>query len=127
MNKEEMMQFMQSHPVFQLGTIDGDKPRVRTISLFRADENGIMFYTSTFKDVYKQLITNPHVELCFVHAQPATEIRVSGKVELVDDDQLKNQINSENPGTVAIFVLRNGKATAWKMETSNEPKTYIDL
>ena len=127
MNKEEMIQFMQSHPVFQLGTIDGGKPRVRTISLFRADENGIMFYTNTAKDVYKQLMANSQVELCFVHSQPATEIRVSGKVEPVDDEQLKNQINPENPQTVAVFILRNGKATAWTMETADEPKTYVDL
>lgn len=127
MNKDEMLQFIRTHPVFQLGTIDGDKPRVRTISLYRADNDGIMFYTRTFKDVHKQLTLNPEVELCFARSQPAAEIRISGRVEQVEDELLKKQINPDDPETVAIYLLKHGKATMWSIETADEPKTFLDL
>lgn len=127
MNKDEVFGFIKTHPIFQLGTIDGDKPRVRTISLFRADEDGVMFNTNTAKDLHKQLMINPQVELCFASIQPATEIRISGSVELVKDEDLQKQMDPVNPDTVAIYNLKNGKATMWTKDAALEQKTYIDL
>ena len=127
MNKDEIFGFIQNHPIFQLGTIDGDKPRVRTISLYCADENGVMFYTHTAKDLHKQLTANPQVELCFASIQPAAEIRISGSVELVKDEELQKHIDPDSPDTVAIYNLKNGKATMWTKDAALEQKTYVNL
>ncbi|NQT73142.1 MAG: pyridoxamine 5'-phosphate oxidase family protein [Chloroflexi bacterium] len=127
MNKDEVFGFIKNHPIFQLGTIDGNKPRVRTISLFRADENGVMFYTHTAKDLHKQLMVNLQVELCFASIQPAAEIRISGSVELVKDEALQKQIDPASPDTVVIYNLKNGKATMWTKDAALEQKTYVDL
>ena len=63
MTKEEMIAFMNANPVMQLATVEGDKPRVRAILLFKADEKGIIFHTANTKDLYKQLMKNPNVEI----------------------------------------------------------------
>lgn len=127
MNKEEVFKFIKSHPIFQLATIDGDKPRVRSLSLFRADENGIVFYTYTSKDLHKQLTANQQVELCFTSIQPPAEIRVSGLAERVNDEGLQKQIDSDIPEKVALYYLKNGKVSIWTKETGLDQKTYIDL
>lgn len=65
MNKEEILDFIKSNPACHLATVDGDQPRVRGMLMYRADENGILFHTGNFKDLYKNLQNNPNVELCF--------------------------------------------------------------
>lgn len=127
MTKDEIIAFIKSHPIFQLATVEGNEPHVRTLALYRADENGIIFHTHTYKDLYTQLSANPRVELCFTSVQPASEIRVSGSVELVEDQGLKEQIEPDDVETLAVYVLKNGKATTWTKETENQPKTYVQL
>ena len=82
MNKTEILEFLNANPTCYLATVEGDKPHVRAMGLFRADENGIIIETGTFKDVYKQMVANPNVELCVFSAKDDIQIRVSGAVEL---------------------------------------------
>lgn len=65
MNKEEIFKLMNENPVFYLATTEDDQPKVRGMSLYRADENGIVFHTSSAKDIYSQIMKNPKVEMCF--------------------------------------------------------------
>lgn len=127
MDKSEVFEFLRGHPIFQLATIDGDKPRVRTMSLYRADDAGILFHTRTSKDVHKQLTANPNVELCFARAHPAAEVRVSGSVERVNDEGLQKDIDPENPETVAIYRLKGGQVTTWAEDKASDPKTHLTL
>ena len=46
MTKEEMITFMNEHPVMHLATVEGNVPRVRAILMYKADENGIVFHTA---------------------------------------------------------------------------------
>ncbi|KAF5417785.1 MAG: hypothetical protein C5S49_02810 [Candidatus Methanogaster sp.] len=48
--------------------------------MYRADENGILFHTVSFKDLYKPMQKNPNVELCFSSADSSKQVRVSGDV-----------------------------------------------
>jgi len=127
MNKEEIFAFLRSHPIFQMATVDGDNPRVRTLALHRVDDNGLVFHTHTSKDLHQQLSRNPRVELCFSRAQPAEEIRVSGSVEILEDDTLRASIDAENQDTVVLYILRKGQATFWTRENEFKPKTFIPL
>ena len=98
MTKEEMIAFMNANPVMQLATVEGDKPRVRAILLFKADEillfkadeKGIIFHTANTKDLYKQLMKNPNVEICF--NSPDTQLRVTGVAHVDDDPKLREEI-----------------------------------
>lgn len=59
MTKEEMFKIMNENMAFHLATSVDGQPHVRGMLLFRADENGIIFHTGKFKDLYEQLKKNP--------------------------------------------------------------------
>ena len=65
MNRNEMLQFMNANPVCCLATVENGQPRVRGMLMYRADEQGILFHTASFKDLYRQVQENPLVEVCF--------------------------------------------------------------
>lgn len=138
MVKENIFKLMNENPVFHLATMDGDQPRVRGMLLFRADEEGIIFHTASTKDVFKQIMENPKAELCF--QGQGSQIRVSGILEQVNDEKLKNEIFNhpsreflrawkENgiDMLLQIFCLKNGTAVEWTMATNFEEKKPISL
>jgi pyridoxamine 5'-phosphate oxidase len=128
---------LNANPTCYLATVEGNKPHVRAMGMFKADENGVIIETGTFKDVYKQMAANPNVELCFFNAKAGTQIRVSGAVEPVDDIELKKEIVVQRPflkqrvaegGYEAMGVFRlKGQAYVWSFQTSSEPKKYVQL
>lgn len=140
MNKSEVFAFLNANPVFHLATIDGDKPRVRGMLLYRADEQGILFHTGKTRDLHKQLAANPHVELSFHNNsdQDLIQVRVSGTAELVEDLELKKEIVAnreflkpfvEKAGyePLAVYRIKNGVASVWQMKTNLEPKKFVEL
>jgi pyridoxamine 5'-phosphate oxidase len=137
MTKEEIIDFMNANPDCFVATVEGDKPHVRAIRIVKADENGIIIETGTFKDFYKQMSANPNVELCFHNAKQGVQVRVSGAVEALDDRKLKDEIIAQRPflkqrvaegGYEAMGVFRlKGLAYVWTFETGSEPKKYIQL
>jgi len=138
MTKEEILEFATKNPVFSLATIDGNQPRVRTIMLYKADENGIIFCTGRDKAVHKQLQANPAAELCFYNAEQGLQVRIEGSVEMLDDLELKKKVveafsflkpwvESQGYEVMICYRLKNARAITWTMETNFEPKQYIQL
>jgi uncharacterized pyridoxamine 5'-phosphate oxidase family protein len=139
MDKKEILAFITKNPTVYMATIEGTKPHVRAMGTFRADENGIIFSMQSPKDVYKQLVKNPEVELCYF--ADGVQIRVSGRFEPVTDMALKKAIVEKRPfykpgvekkgwDYVGAFILKNGKATVMDMKgppTPPGPKVWIDL
>lgn len=144
MTKKEVLDLINKNPVFHLATVEDNQPRVRGMLLYQADESGIVFHSGTMKDVYKQIAVNPKVELCFNDFKGGIQVRVSGELEIVEDNNLKDEI-SEHPSrvflkpwkesgelqdfykTFAVFRLKNGIATYWTMEKNFAPKEQIIL
>ncbi len=140
MNKTEILEFLNANPVFHLATIEGDKPRVRGMLLYRADGNGIIFHTGKMRDLHKQLTENPNVEISFNNGSDENliQIRVSGTVELVEDIELKKEIVQKREflkpfveqygyDPMAVYRLKNGTASVWTMRTNLAPKEFVDL
>ncbi len=138
MNEKEMYLLMNSNPAFHLATIEGDQPRVRGMLLFRADENGIIFHTASTKDLYAQIKENPKAEMCFFG--DGTQIRVTGELEQVYDDALKEEIFShptrkflqawKDNGIdhlLQIFRMKNCEAVTWTMQTNFDEKKPVEL
>lgn len=140
MNKHEIFEFLNTNPVCHLATIEGDKPHVRGMLMYRADENGIVFHTGTSKDLYKQLTENPNVEMSFNNGkfEDLIQIRVSGSVELVEDLDFKKEIVQAREfmkpwveqwgyDFLAVYRLKNSLAAVWTLKTNFAPKEYIEL
>ena len=120
-----------------MATVEGDKPHVRGMGIYDADENGIIIQTWTIKDIHQQVVDNPEIELCFNIAREGVQIRVSGRAEIIDDLEMKKQVvekrtfmkpTVEEKGwdVVALYRLK-GKATVWTRDRNFEPKEYVEL
>ncbi|MBI5602111.1 MAG: pyridoxamine 5'-phosphate oxidase family protein [Deltaproteobacteria bacterium] len=138
MNKTEILEFLNVNPICYLATSENNRPHVRAMGMIRADEQGIIFQTVDGKDLPKQLLQNPNIEVCFHNREKNIQIRVFGKAGLVDDLELKKEIAEKRPflkpwieknGFDAIPVFRIVDCTAliWTMATNLEPKEYIRL
>ena len=145
MQKDQIFQILNNNPVLFLATTEENEARVRGMMLYKADESGIVFHTGPAKDVYKQILNNPNVQMCFYDQSQNIQIRVRGMLELVEDETLKIEI-SNHPTRVfmqawkancateqefyemfSVFRLKNGKANVWTFETNFAPKTDILL
>ncbi len=137
MTKAEIIELIKANPASCLATVEGSKPHVRGIQIHSVDENGIIIQTWKVKDVYKQIVNNPEVELSFRDIKAGIQVRVSGRAEIIEDLALKKKVVEERPfmkpvvdekGYEIVALLRiKGRATVWTMATNFEPKTYIDL
>lgn len=144
MTKTEVIKLMNNNPAFFLATVEDNQPRVRGMLLYQADESGIIFHTGTMKDVYSQIMNNPRVELCFNDFKEGIQVRVSGKLELINNNELKDEICAHPSRTFlkawresgdledfykvfAVFKLHNGVATTWSIEKNFAPKEEISL
>ncbi|HEX2967191.1 MAG TPA: pyridoxamine 5'-phosphate oxidase family protein [Syntrophorhabdaceae bacterium] len=138
MNREEILQFVKDNPVCFLATVEDNAPRVRGIGTYKVDERGILIQISTPKDVYKQIVKNPKVELCYNNLAKGIQVRVSGTAEFLEDQSVKEEVVDARPflkslveenGYDVIKVFRVAKAIAyvWTREKNFAPKEYIQL
>lgn len=138
MNFKDCIKFTNENPICYLATVENDQPRVRALGFWFADESGFYFQTGAVKEFYHQLKRNPKTEVCFYKQENmiGTMLRISGKVEFVDDIKLKEKamidrpflksfgLSANNPGLI-IFKISRGEAHFWTMETNFKPKEII--
>ena len=55
--------FLETVEVFYLATADGDQPKCRPFGIHILQDDKIYFTAGTFKDVFKQILANPKVEI----------------------------------------------------------------
>ncbi|MDR1699094.1 MAG: pyridoxamine 5'-phosphate oxidase family protein [Prevotellaceae bacterium] len=144
MTKQQIFDLMNDTLTFHLATVENGKPHVRGMMLYKADETGIVFHTGDFKDVYKQIIANPNVEMCFNDPKTGIQVRVRGVLEEVMDTGLKDEISNhptraflkklrENStvedfyNSIRVFRMKNGIANVWTFDTNFAPKQDIQL
>jgi pyridoxamine 5'-phosphate oxidase len=137
MDKKEMLAFINKCGHCFMATLDGNKPRVRPIGTFRADENGLVYSTQADKDIYKQLAKNPEVELCFF--DEGTTVRICGRMEQNNDLALRKQVFEKRPflkpgidkmgwDYVGVFILKHGRASIIDAKAPRgAPKEYMDF
>jgi len=139
MTRDEILEFMNSHPACHLATAEaGGQPHVRGMLMYRADDKGIIFHTGDFKDLWKQVVDNSMVEICFFDPKTGTQVRVTGAARSVEDPGLKEEIVKVRPFLKA-WVEKNGyeplkvfrvsglRANVWTFDKNFDPKEYIDL
>jgi len=135
MDKKEILEFITKNPIAYVATVDGNKPHVRALGTYRADENGIIFSMQSDKDVYKQVMDNHETEICYYN--DGIQIRLTGQMEPVADMDLKKEIAEARPflkpgvekngwDYVGVFKVVNAKASMLDMKNPG-PVTYTDM
>lgn len=99
---DEVLKFIGNHAVFYLATVDEDKPRVRPFGLAIPHEGKIYFTTGNKKDVYRQMIANPLVELCTMGPEEQW-IRVRGKAVFDKNMEVKKTAFAQAPFLANIY------------------------
>jgi len=135
MDKKEMLAFIKENPMGYLGTVEDNKARVRGMETFRVDEKGLIFYTGKIKNVFKQIAKNPEVEVCYF--AKGTQVRVRGKMEILEDLALKKEIVEKRPflkavheksyDSLAVLRLKPVQASTWSVQNITGGTTPVDL
>jgi pyridoxamine 5'-phosphate oxidase len=137
MTKAEILEFIKANRTCFMGTVEGNRPHVRAMGIYDADENGVIIQTWTIKDIHQQIVDNQEVELCFNDFKAGIQVRISGKTEIIDDLAFKKKVVENRPfmkptveekgwDVVALYRVR-GKAAVWTRAVNFEPKEYIDF
>ena len=106
--------------VFFLATVDGDQPRLRPLGMHLEMDGKVLFGVGDFKDVYRQMVANPKVEI--VACKPDGHwMRYTGRAVFESDPKyaeaaldampdLKNIYNEETGNKMMVFHLEDAKA-----------------
>jgi len=140
MNFQDCIKFSNENPVCYLATVDGDQPRVRALGFWFADKSGFYFQTSSNKEFTNQLMKNPKTEVCFYKSEGmiGTMLRVSGKIEFVNDLRFREKALNDRPflknfgitvdsPNLILFRISHGQAHFWSMENNLKPKEFIEF
>lgn len=95
-------EFLKANPVFHIATVEGNKARVRPFAFSMKRNNTIYLCTGKAKDVYKQLVRNPDIEISDVGTD-GTWLRIRGKIAVDDTRDAKAQAFKESPNLLNIY------------------------
>lgn len=115
---EKVCEFLGKAKTFFVLTTDGDQPKGRPFGLFVPADGRIYFGCGTFKNVYKQLTTNPKIEILALADMEF--LRYDGIATVVKDEAVLGKFREAAPEIMAmynqngwemgIFYLENGHA-----------------
>lgn len=129
-NVKRAAKFLKDAETYYLATADGDQPRVRPFGTAHVYEGRLYIQTGKVKDVSRQILTNPKVEICAFNGDEW--IRIAGS--LVEDDRvearasmldaypsLKNMYAADD-GNTQVFYFKDAVATISSF--THEPETF---
>ena len=115
---KEVYDFLKKAGTYYLATAEGDQPRVRPFGTIDIFEDRLYIQTGLKKDVAKQILANPKVELCAFDS--GKWIRVTAKAVLDENIEAQKHMLDAHPelkamyqpgdGNTAVFALTNGTA-----------------
>ena len=90
-----VLEYLKANPIFHLATVDGNKARVRPFGFVMKRHNKLYFSTNNTKDVCRQLVKYPDIEISDMGAD-GTWLRVRGKIAFDDSHEAKVQAFEES-------------------------------
>lgn len=94
---------------FYLATEDGDKPAMRPLAFKMAMGGKLYLGVGTFKDCFKQIEANPHVQLVALK-DGGSWLRVSATARISDDPALVEEVWRRSPDLKPLY-----DAHGWQM------------
>ena len=125
---EEVYEFLNQCGAYYIATIDGDQPRVRPFGTVLIFENKLYIQTGKVKNVSKQMMKNPKIEICAfsgekwvrVEAVVVEDNRIEVKEKMLDKyPQLKSMYTADDENTQVLYLK---DATATFASFGGEPK-----
>jgi uncharacterized pyridoxamine 5'-phosphate oxidase family protein len=95
-------EYLKANPTFHLATVNGNQARVRPFGFTMVRNNKLYLCTNKTKDVFKQMVQNPDVEISDMGTD-GTWLRIRGKVAVDDSFDAKVQAFKEAPMLLQIY------------------------
>ena len=103
-----------------MATVDGDQPKLRPLGAHLEMDDKVIFGVGDFKNVYRQMVANPKVEIAACKPD-GHWLRYTGKVVFEDDPKyaeamldmmpdLRNIYNEQTGNKMMAFHLEDAKA-----------------
>ena len=115
MNK--IVEELKNTGVFYVATIDDDQARVRPFSSCTEFEGKLYICTNNTKDVYKQLMSSPKIEICGMNKE-GEWIRVNGIATRDDRDEARKAMLDDPTGPSNLYTLGDGIFEVFKIENA---------
>ena len=127
---KETLEFLKKAGTFYLATMDGDQPRVRPFGAVCEFEGKPYLVTNNKKDVYKQIMANPKIEISGMadgkwirlSGEAVQDPRREAKKAMLDANPGLRGMYNEDDGIVEVLYLRN--ATAVFCSFTDAPVTH---
>ena len=108
--------YLNETGMFFLATVDGDKPKVRPLGAHVEADGKVIFGVGDFKNVYKQMIANPNVEIAACK-KDGHWMRYSGKAVFETDPKYAEAILDALPHLRSVYNDQTGnKMMAFHIE-----------
>lgn len=82
---QEVYEFLKNCETYYLATVEGDQPRVRPFGTVDIFDGRLYIQTGKVKNVSKQMMLNPKIEICGFNGQEWVRISATA----VEDDRLE--------------------------------------
>lgn len=115
--------FLAEAGVFFLATVDGDQPKLRPLGAHLEMDDKVIFGVGDFKNVYRQMVANPKVEIAACKPD-GHWLRYTGKVVFEDDPKYAEAMLDAMPDLRNIYNEQTGnKMMAFHLEEA----TAVDI
>ncbi len=116
---QEVYEFLKKCETYYLATMDGDQPRVRPFGTVDLFEDKLYIQTGKIKDVSKQMLTNPKIEICAfdgaqwlrVAATAVEDDRLEARKHMLDAYPSLQAMYAPDDGNTQVFYLKDATAT----------------
>jgi uncharacterized pyridoxamine 5'-phosphate oxidase family protein len=95
-------EFLKANQVFHLATVDGERARVRPFGFVMKRNDALYFCTNNTKDVYKQMVKCPNVEMSAM-GPDGKWLRLCGKAVFDNSRDAKAQAFAESAMLLQIY------------------------
>ena len=114
MNK--IVEELKKTKIFYIATIDGDQARVRPFSSVTEFEGNLYICTNNTKDVYKQMIKNPKIEISGM--SEGKWIRVNGIATRDDRDEARRAMLEDPTGPSNLYTIGDGIFEVFRIDNA---------
>jgi uncharacterized pyridoxamine 5'-phosphate oxidase family protein len=127
---KEVCNYLKECGVYYLATVEGDQPRVRPFGTSVIFEDKLYIQTGKRKNVSKQMMANPKVEICAYNLSKGTWLRIEATVVPDERIEAKTYMLEQYPSLKRMYaadddntqVLYLQNATATFYGFAEEPR-----
>lgn len=115
---KEVFDFLKACGTYYIATAEGDQPRVRPFGTIDLYEGRIYFQTGLKKEIARQLLANPRLELSGMHegrwirvaADAVLDERIEPQEHMLENYPELRAMYTPGDGNTAVFWLKNAVA-----------------